>query len=196
MSHQNKKYRDITSTAKTLFWKHGFRRVSIEEICREAGVSKMTFYKYFSNKLELVREILNVMFRESMDEFRRLMHADIPFEEKMKRQIQMKLEGTRDISEEFVKDIYGDPDSELNKLWREKSDEAIGEVIELYREAQEKGWLRQDLKIDFILYMINKAFEYVNDDTLISKYDQIQDLILEINRFFLYGILPHKQTDD
>jgi AcrR family transcriptional regulator len=184
------------STAKTLFWKHGFKRVSVEEICREAGVSKMTFYKYFSNKLELVKEILDVIFKESMDEFRRLMHADIPFEEKMKRQIQMKLEGTRDISEEFVKDIYGDPDSELNAVWRKKSDEAIAVVIELYREAQEKGYLRQDLKIDFILYMINKAFEFVNDDTLISKYDHMQDLILEINRFFLYGILPHEQTDD
>lgn len=196
MVHHNRKYRDIVTTAKTLFWKHGFRRVSVEEICREAGVSKMTFYKYFSNKLELVREILDDIFKESMDEFRSLMHADIPFEEKMKRQIQMKLEGTRDISEEFVKDIYGDPDSELSAIWRKKSNEAIGVVIELYSEAQEKGYLRQDLKIDFILYMINKAFEFVNDDTLISKYDHMQDLIMEINRFFLYGILPHEQKND
>ena len=40
--------------------------------------------------------------------------------------------------------------------------------------------------------MINKTFEFVNDDELISKYATMQDLILEINRFFLYGILPHE----
>ncbi len=66
-----------------------------------------------------------------------------------------------------------------------------------YKIAQEKGELRKDLKIDFILYIINKFFEFANDDYLISKYKTMQDLIVEINKFFLYGILPHtKQPDD
>lgn len=193
MVRSSKKVQDIMATARTLFWKHGLRRVSVEEICQEAGVSKMTFYKYFPNKTELAKEIMDHMFRESMDKFAELMHSDLPFEEKMRRQIQMKLEGTTDISEEFVKDIYGDPQSELNAFWKQKADEVIGGVVEQYRQAQEKGWIRQDLKIDFILYMINKTFEFVNDDTLISHYENMQELILEINRFFLYGILPHNK---
>ena len=54
----NPKYLDIFKTAKDLFWKYGIKRVSIEEICKEAKVSKMTFYKFFPNKIELeaVRE--------------------------------------------------------------------------------------------------------------------------------------------
>jgi AcrR family transcriptional regulator len=197
MVRHNKKYRDIMETAKRLFWKHGLRRVTIEEICQEANVSKMTFYKYFPNKTELAKEILDRMFEENMRAFDELMLSDIPFEEKMHRQIKMKLQGTRDISEEFVKDIYGDPESELCIYWKKQSEKVIGGVIEHYRNAQEKGWLRKDLKIDFILYMINKSFEMVNDQSLIAKYDTMQDLILEINRFFLYGILPYdKQTDD
>lgn len=191
MKNPPKKYRDILSTGKGLFWKHGYRRITVEEICQESGVSKMTFYKYFPNKAELAKVILDKLFSESMDAFKELMISDIPFEEKMERQIKLKSEGTRDISEEFVKDIYGDPESELFDYWREKADEAIQLVIDLYRQAQEKGWIRKDIKIDFILYMINKTFEFVNDDELISQYDTMQDLILEINRFFLYGILPH-----
>jgi hypothetical protein len=30
--------------------------VSVEELCREAGASKVTFYKYFANKAELIRD--------------------------------------------------------------------------------------------------------------------------------------------
>jgi AcrR family transcriptional regulator len=192
MKHPPKKYRDILATGKALFWKHGFRRVTVEEICQESGASKMTFYKYFPNKAELAKSILDKLFRKSMDEFSKLMHSDMPFEKKMEMQIKMKSEGTKDISEEFVKDIYGDPESELFDYWRGKAEEAIQVVVELYREAQIQGDIRQDIKIDFILHMINKTFELVNDDTLISKYDTMQELILEINRFFLYGILPHK----
>lgn len=184
-------------TAKRLFWKHGLRRVTIEEICQEANVSKMTFYKYFPNKNELAKEILDKIFEKNMKMFDQLMLSDISYEEKMHRQIKLKMEGTQDISEEFVKDIYGDPDSELAEYWKERADGFIQIVIDHYRNAQEKGWLRKDVKIDFILYMINKTFEFVNDKELISKYDTMQDLILEINRFFLYGILPYdKQKDE
>ena len=197
MVRHNKKFRDIVHTAKGLFWKHGLRRVTIEEICQEANVSKMTFYKYFPNKTELAKEILNRLFEENMKKFDKLMLADIPFEEKMHQQIKLKTEGTEDISEEFVKDIYGDPDSELAGYWKMRADGFIQKVIDHYTDAQQKGWLRTDVKIDFILYMINKTFEMVNDKALISKYDNMQELILEINRFFLYGILPYeKQADD
>ena len=37
----NKKFQDIVATAKTLFWKHGIKRVTIEELCKEASASKM-----------------------------------------------------------------------------------------------------------------------------------------------------------
>ena len=43
-------YQILFSTAKNLFFKFGLRRVSVEEICIKASVSKMTFYRNFNNK--------------------------------------------------------------------------------------------------------------------------------------------------
>ncbi|MBL0024612.1 MAG: helix-turn-helix transcriptional regulator [Saprospiraceae bacterium] len=51
---RSKSYLKIITTAKKLFWKHGSSRVTIEELCREAGVSKMTFYRHFNNKNEII----------------------------------------------------------------------------------------------------------------------------------------------
>ncbi len=196
MVKTGKKYYDIIKAAKDLFWKHGLKRVTVEEICVTANVSKMTFYKYFPNKTELAKQIISNIFDEGMIKFNEMMLSDISFAEKMKLQVRMKLEGTKDISEEFVKDVYGDADSEVHKFWEEKANDAIDRVIRYYSEAQAKGWLRKDIKIDFILYIINKFFDFVNDETLISKYDSMQELIVEINKFFLYGILPYKDMPD
>ena len=190
------KKEDLLRTAKDLFWKFGFRRVTVEEICREANVSKMTFYKYFSNKEDLAIEMIKKMFDENMKVFNEMMEADIPFEEKMHKQVQMKMEGTKNISEEFVKDIYGDVESEINKYWKKRINEAMMEVMNHYKKAQEKGWIRKDLKIDFMMYLVNKFFEFTNDDYLISKYNTMQDLIMEINKFFLYGILPSNKPQN
>lgn len=196
MVNKGKKYYDIVTTAKDLFWKHGFKRVTVEEICTVANVSKMTFYKYFPNKNELAIQIIKDMFDESIKKINDLMLSDISFEEKMKLQVKMKLEATNDISEEFVKDVYGDNDSEVKKYWEKMANDAIDTVMNHYKEAQKKGWMRKDIKIDFIIYVINRFFEFVNDDYLISKYDTMQDLIVEINKFFLYGILPYENKPD
>ena len=57
MQNVNRKYDDIMSTGKDLFWKYGIRRVTVEEICEKSNVSKMTFYKYFPNKETLALEL-------------------------------------------------------------------------------------------------------------------------------------------
>jgi AcrR family transcriptional regulator len=196
MVHSSKKYNDVLRTAKELFWKHGFKRVTVEEICQKGNVSKMTFYKYFPNKTELAIEIIRRMFDENMGEFNRMMLSDIPFEEKMKKQLVMKLEGTKDLSEEFVKDVYLDKGSEIHLYWEKRAGEAIAEVINHYRTAQEKGWIRKDLNIDFVIYVINKFFDFANDHELVSRYGSMQELIMEINRFFLYGIMPRDNLSD
>ena len=54
-SNHNKKIQQLVTTAQELFMRHGIRRVTVEEICSEANISKMTFYKYFKNKIELTK---------------------------------------------------------------------------------------------------------------------------------------------
>lgn len=188
------KQNQLIETGRDLFWKFGINRVTVEEICRESGVSKMTYYKYFKNKNELVLEIIRMIFDKNIKTFNDLLNEDIPYEKKMEKQIKLKLQGTQNISQEFVKDVFSKKNTEIHQYWNQRANEAITMIIDHYKEAQEKGWLRKDIKIDFILYMINKSFEFANDDALISKYDSMQDLIVEINKFFLYGILPHKSN--
>lgn len=79
---KNKKYLEIQKTSRELFWKHGFRRVTIQEICEKAGVSKMTFYKYFPNKIELAKTIFTNEVEEGTEKFNRLIEEDIPVAEK------------------------------------------------------------------------------------------------------------------
>lgn len=49
---------NIVKTAGDMFFRLGVRSVSIDDICREMGISKKTFYVYFESKDELVAQIL------------------------------------------------------------------------------------------------------------------------------------------
>jgi len=48
----------IIKTAGELFFRLGIRSVSIDDICRELGMSKKTFYVYFASKDELIEKML------------------------------------------------------------------------------------------------------------------------------------------
>ena len=48
----------ITAAAIKLFRANGFDEVSVNDICREAGIARSSFYRVFSNKKEIIRYVL------------------------------------------------------------------------------------------------------------------------------------------
>ena len=53
----------IVSSAKDLFYGHGYRNVTVHEICKLAGVKLGTFTYYFSRKNDLLCELYREVVR-------------------------------------------------------------------------------------------------------------------------------------
>ncbi|MDB5457720.1 MAG: transcriptional regulator, TetR family, partial [Caulobacter sp.] len=54
----------IFETAKEMFYEHGIRAVGVETIAAEADATKMTLYRNFPSKDELVAEVLRDQVRD------------------------------------------------------------------------------------------------------------------------------------
>ena len=54
----------IFETARELFYQHGIRAVGVETIASEADATKMTLYRNFPSKDELVAEVLREQERD------------------------------------------------------------------------------------------------------------------------------------
>lgn len=190
----NPKHQSILNAAKTLFWKHGFRRVTVEEICREAGVSKMTFYKHFGNKIDLAKAVYQMAAEEGVEQFRQIMSDNATTtRQKMEAMLKMKMEGTTDISKEFLSDFYQSPELGLSVYVEEVSALVWKEIVQDFKIAQEKGWLRDDFKPEAFLLMSYKLLELITDERMLQMYDSPQDLVMELSRLFTYGIVPYEK---
>ena len=192
---KSKKHQQIIDTARDLFWHHGIRRVTVEEICQTAGVSKMTFYKYFKNKIDLVLFILKKLYLEGIARYKGIMAQNIPYSEKVKEIIQMKLELTRDISQEMLKDWMKDSIPEVAELMQRIQRENFQLFLDDMVAAQNKGEIRKDINPQFILYFLNKMREIAGDEQMINIYDSTQSLTAELINFFFYGILQKNMED-
>ena len=190
MSNMSNLKRDlILETGKVLFWKFGYKRVTIEEVCKEAGVSKMTYYKYFANKIELVKTIMDNILRVSLDKYKNIMASDLPYPEKVVEMIHLKKDQIEHMSSEFFKDYLQSGNPELISHLEQLSGESMQMFTDDFRKAQENGDIRQDLKIEFIMYVMNHLVEMAQEDALLNIYDEPQDLVMEITNFLFYGIL-------
>lgn len=179
----SKKLQQIVETAKSLFIQHGIKRITIEEICQTAKVSKMTFYKFFRDKTKLVKYLYESWFQESMDKFKQINALAIPFSEKIERMFAWKVAAFKEISFECIEEIIP------LKRSHEKTGKFIFQVIS---EAQKKGEVRQEVRPEFLLAVIDKMWELAQNEDLRKLYATPLDYNREIKDFFYYGIIPGK----
>ena len=73
----------IADTAMELFRKKGYESVSVNSICEQAGVSRVTFYSIFSNKDQIIGFILNDFQNQFKEDFSSFIAAENDFERVM-----------------------------------------------------------------------------------------------------------------
>jgi len=173
--------------------RYGIRRITVEEICETAGVSKMTFYKHFKNKLDLALFIINKIFEEGVNRYKTIMNQDIPYSEKAEEIIKLKLESTKDISKEMLKNLYDRSIPEVAEFMQKTTQESLKLLLEDMTTAQKKGEIRKDINPHFIIYMLDRMQEMAADEKLSNMYESTQALASEFINFFFYGILSNKK---
>lgn len=191
-----KKQQVLCNTAKNLFWKYGFRRVTVEEICQQAGVSKMTFYRYYPDKMAIAKAVFIAESEKGMTEFSQLMEANTSAEEKIAGMLRQKAEAVKNISMEFLSDFYQSDDPDLRMFIAQKTEEAGQQIIKALKLAQERGVFSADFKPEFLLYMSQKMVHSLTDPYLLDLCGSPQEVIMEFTRFFSYGISNRPEKNE
>lgn len=182
------KREDIIRAGWRMMQKYGIRRVTIEEICKEAGSSKMTFYKYFDNKMDLIKNMLWFYADENLREFRETMAMDLSFNQKMERTIYLKLDKSKEISADFVRDIYQSDDAEMRSFIESFYADSIQMGVKELTIAQERGEMRSDFNPVLLMVIFDALKSMISDERLLNAYPSTRAMIEDISRFFVYGV--------
>ena len=160
------------AAAKHLLFRYGTRKVSIEEICREAGVSKMTFYRHFKDKGDITLCVLQRHFTDRMNEYEGILKQDIPFEDKLKKILDIKIENVKSINDEVLKEILTDKYSRIGKWLKQKINiERRGKSKNSSVLLKPKVRSRSDVKVELVLFMIEKTWDLLSDKRIQEMYE-------------------------
>ena len=178
------KREQILRAAEILFFRHGAKRVTVEEICRESGVSKMTFYKYFPNKIELVRAIRDEWMDEGFKRFDEINALDLSFPEKINLMTQWKVELASRINAKFIRELVSTEDAVAEFKHR-----YLGNII----HAQKKGEIRSDIDPEFLWLVMEKLGELFMEGSWKRVFSEFSQYQKQIRTLLFYGLLIRKE---
>ncbi len=192
---KTKKYDQIITTGEQLFKRFGIKRVTVEEICEKAGASKMTFYRYFNNKNDLVKHILDKWLDEGYARVDEIDAQDIPFAEKMWQIIEFKNEFLGQLSNQLIAE-YLEKNPQLQDFIKDYERRSYQRFSQFLERAKQRGDIRPDVKIELLIAMADKLLELLRNKQLAALYPSYKDFIHDINTFFAYGFVAHDEKND
>jgi len=181
-----KKQQDLIVVARGLFSKHGTRRVTIEEICKKAGISKMTFYKYFSNKWDIAGTVLDIIVGEVVTAYNQMVEENIPFEQKVEKMLKLNREQVNAFGAAFINDLLAD-ESPLREKFIGQQIKSKEMTIEFFKKAQKEGHIRRDIEMPFLLFMLNRLYELLNHPEFVQIAPDVEDRIDRLSKMFFHG---------
>ncbi|KMY68748.1 hypothetical protein AAU61_03815 [Desulfocarbo indianensis] len=81
----NKTAQKIFVAARQCFFQHGYSKTSLTMIAEQAGVSRVTLYKYYKTKEEIFRAFGAIFLRERLEEFQELLERESDYWRRLER---------------------------------------------------------------------------------------------------------------
>lgn len=185
---------DIYEASFSLFAKYGISKVTITELCQEANVSKMTFYKYFKNKQELVLKFVKIVFEGLKENSLKILNDEST--DSIKRLSMIALEerkGLNDLGDELLNSILTYPEAqEYFEKFREDTWLITKKFIQ---QKQVEGVLNPNFRPDLLKYFIAKMWEMIADPEVIDLYTNFDEMMSEITEILYSGILSREKSN-
>jgi len=179
----------IIDTAEKRFSQYGFKRVTMDDIASDLGISKKTLYKHFKSKEDIAWAVKERMHRD-IDKLLQRAKREIPDPIlRFKKIIAEVTSRVSIIGSAFMTDIK----KEIPDLWRQCEEfrereiyEYIGGILE---EGVKKGKIRKDIdtKIAVMAYL-GAIRMIIQPEILMKNQFSIEDAFNNILKIFLEGI--------
>ncbi|MGE5208673.1 MAG: TetR/AcrR family transcriptional regulator [Alphaproteobacteria bacterium] len=145
----------IVNAARVHFFSHGFRRVTMDDLAAELGISKKTLYAHFPGKFDVLEAVLADKLADveaTLKEVTRAHPHDFPVT------LRELLAGTRreldEIKPPFVRDMRQKAPEVFKMVERRRAALIQRYIGEFFVQGQRAGMLRKDVPTKLILEML------------------------------------------
>lgn len=153
------KEEQIVNSARTLFLKYGIKKVSMDEIAKNAGVTKKTVYSYFGSKADLI----NFFIKEELNNMKKIVEEYQNKSNNFLENVHQGLYKMLTYKEEsfFINLLIKEQDSFNVKILKDSLKNVDGEIKNFIKQillqAKDDGYIEVK-NIDITTFLIYKMY--------------------------------------
>lgn len=188
--------REIIIQILPIFRRYGIKSITMDDIARNLGISKKTLYKYFCNKNDLVKSVIDYRIAQIRNQIKdQISESDNAIDEIIRISSTMY---------NYLKKITPATQFDLSKYYKPAGDtfnqfqqkHVKTTVINNLKRGMDEGLYRKNLQTeliaDFFLAIIK---EITAKNHLQNETEKILNTHIEMVRYHIRGIASHKGMD-
>jgi AcrR family transcriptional regulator len=153
-SNQTSASQRIITAARRHFLSHGFRRVTMDDLAEELGMSKKTLYACFPSKIELLKGVLLNKFDDIEADLGQVTAncADVPTA--LHELLACVQHHTEEIQPPFVRDIQREAPEMFQLVEHRRRDVIQRHFGKLFEQGRRAGIIRKDIPTKLIIEIL------------------------------------------
>lgn len=190
MTFSNKTRKIIIDISEALFSKHGWQRVSISKICLEADVSRVTFYRYFQNKNDLLQQVFILQHERIEAFYQKLLEESTTLEAIMKGIFNYQQTAlNRFFTPDILKDIDQNNDPELSEFFDNNRERKYRFLNSFFTELQSRKIIDANYPT-ILIHSFLKIMDELMFSTQIQTYykDDKSGLRRDVLKLIMFGL--------
>ncbi|MDA2240240.1 TetR/AcrR family transcriptional regulator [Bacillus cereus group sp. Bc222] len=159
--------KEILETAERLFITKGYTKTTVNDILKEIGIAKGTFYHYFKSKEEVMDEIIMRVIKEDVAKAKVIVsNPNIPVLEKLFRVLMEQSPKSGDIKDKMIEQFHQPNNAEMHQKSLVQSIIHLSPVLtEILEQGIEEGIFSTSYPQETIELLLSSA-QVIFDDGL------------------------------
>ncbi|GIX56351.1 TetR/AcrR family transcriptional regulator [Bacillus paranthracis] len=159
--------KEILETAERLFLTKGYTKTTVNDILKEIGIAKGTFYHYFKSKEEVMDEIIMRIIKEDVAKAKVIVsNPNIPVLEKLFRVLMEQSPKSGDIKDKMIEQFHQPNNAEMHQKSLVQSIIHLSPVLtEILEQGIEEGIFSTSYPQETIELLLSSA-QVIFDDGL------------------------------
>lgn len=179
----------IIETAEKRFFQYGFKRVAMDDIASDLGISKKTLYKYFRGKEAIASAVMKKLLKDINMGIQRIKRENPDSIERLGKLVEEVSNRLSSIGSTFMDDLKKD----IPELWRRLEDfrekKILADIEDILKEGIKEGKVRKEIntKIATLVYL-GAIRMVIQPEVLVKSQFSIDEAFSNIFQIFLKGI--------
>lgn len=183
----------ILNKARELFFSYGLKNVSMDDLARNAGVSKKTIYLYFEDKSALVSEVLKALVEEQKFRFKNCRKQAVNAVHEFSLQAEIPYDAFSCIKTGFFIELEKTFPALYSNMMEYRRKILLPGFRENIVRGIEEGLYRSEINPELMAELrLQHIINALNPENLTEKRTDSLGLYHELNSFFLHAITTTK----